>query len=118
MDQSATVSNVGQLSASNLDIIPYRFSLRQCETHTELACCLCACPQVAFSLVYTKTDVHHPGLDAPAHNIAAFNNAVATVSGVSPPYFPTSATTGHGREPLLKYLAQLKHAFKIPLVFH
>ncbi|MEW5309539.1 MAG: hypothetical protein WDW38_001423 [Sanguina aurantia] len=74
--------------------------------------------KVAFSLVYTKTDVHHPGLDAPAHNIAAFNNAVATVSGVSPPYFPTSATTGHGREPLLKYLAQLKHAFKIPLVFH
>lgn len=71
---------------------------------------------VPYTVLYTKTDSRAEGAPPPEENIPTFQRALkAATRSPPPPYLTTSAKSGAGREDVLRYISQLKQAFKMPL---
>lgn len=71
----------------------------------------------AWSLVFTKVDASQPDQPAAEENIAECVQTMERLLGRCPPYVPTSAVTGLGRDALLQYIASLRQGFRMPMVF-
>lgn len=71
--------------------------------------------QVPWSVVFTKVDSMIPGQPPVEANVQTFLHACASALKYKPPHVSTSGATGSGREELLRYISQLRKAFKMPL---